>query len=161
MVNIPPNTVNTNKPEREKAKKIKFPDVKIYLAYVFLAVLILFSLKMYLNSIKKGQNKFYSVNKPYAFVKKNNKYDFLKKIFPALPFQKNVSVKQEGPKKLKSQNLILNGILFSPEKKLALINNIIVKEGDTVGDVVVLLINADYVELGSSTLRFKLRPYKK
>lgn len=163
MVEIPQtNNVNAKKPaEPEKAKKIKVTDIKGYLLYVFFAVLLVFAVMMYLKSAKNGQNKFYSSGKQFSFVKRNDKFNLLRKYLPVLFVKNNVSIKQEDPKKLKSQNLICNGIVFSPENKLALINNIIVREGDTIGDVVVLQIRADYVELGNSALRFKLTPYKK
>lgn len=159
MGNIPPNTVNPNKPEKEK--KAKNFDIKVYLLYAALVVALFFVLKIYLNSTKKGQNTANYADKAYSFVKKSNRFRLPQKILSVFSSSKKVFVKQTGQEKLKSQNLVLNGILFSPEKKLALINNVIVKEGDKIGDAIVLQINENFVELENRSSKFKLRPYKK
>lgn len=158
MNNIPPNTEKVNKPEKDK--KVNIYDIKVYLLYGLLVIVLVFVLTAYFKSIKKGKNKDYSANKSFSFVKKSNKFFLPRKISSVFSFTKSSS-KPVDPKKLKSQNLVLNGILFSPGNKYALINNNIVREGDKIGDAVVLQINEDYVELENSTSRFKLRPYKK
>ncbi|GEM_PF-5947139 len=153
MANIPPHTENPTKPEQDNGKKVKIPDIKPFLLYALLAVLMIVSLKMYSNSVKYGQ--FFS-GKPHGSVNRNNRFGLYQRIISAFSFSK-----RGDPKKLKSRHLILNGILISPEKKMALINNIIVKEGDAVGDVLVLQINSEFVELGNSSVRFKLTPKNK
>lgn len=159
MVYIPPNTVNTNKPEEDKkAKKL---DIKVYLLYAVLVVALLFVLGIYLKTAKKWQNKANYADKPYSFAKKSYRFRLPRNIFSFFSSAKNVFMKQTDPKKLKSQDLVLNGIFLSPENKFALINNVIVKEGDKIGDAVVLQINADFVELENSSSTFKLKPYKK
>ncbi len=159
MVYIPPNTGNPKKPEKEK--KAKNFDIKVYLIYAVLVVAVFLVLKIYLKSNKKWLNKVNYSDKAQAFAKKSNRFRLPQKILSVFSFSKNVFVKPTDPKKLKSQNLVLNGIFLSTEKKLALINNVIVKEGDKIGDAIVLQINSDFVELENSSSRFKLRPYKK
>ncbi len=156
MADIPANTVN----KAEKEKKVKIPDIKIYLLYGLLVIVLFFVFNAYLKSIKKQQSKDYSSTISYSSVK-NNKFGLPRKIFGAFSFSKFFSSNQVNPKKLKSQNLVLNGILISGGNKYALINNNIVREGDKLGDAVVLQINEEYVELKSGTSRFKLKPYTK
>lgn len=159
MNNTPSNSAN--KPEKNKEKIAKISDIKVYLLSGFLVVVLFFATKMFLGSIKKARNEGYSSIKSFTFVKKNSRLGLPQKILAVFSFPKVFSGKAADPKKLKSQNLVLNGILLSDGKKFALINNNIVNEGDRIGDAVVLLINADYVELENNTTRFKLTPYKK
>lgn len=63
------------------------------------------------------------------------------------------------PEKLEKTNFdsfILNGIFFSQEEGYALINNRIVKVGDTVGGAQIKRIDIDEVELESNGIVFKL-----
>lgn len=53
--------------------------------------------------------------------------------------------------------LALNGIFFSQDKGYALVNNIIVKEGDTIEGATVKRISADTVEFESYGKTFQLR----
>jgi type II secretory pathway component PulC len=69
-------------------------------------------------------------------------------------------VKKEHPqaKKLARPALVLNGIMFSPGRSYALINNRIVKEGDTIEGVTVKQISADSVEMQDGQAQFKISP---
>lgn len=65
--------------------------------------------------------------------------------------QNLLSVKEEPQKPF-----VLNGIFFSQDEGYALINNRIVKTGDSVAGAMVLRITADEVELNSSGATIKL-----
>lgn len=158
MDNIASKTENTNKPEKDK--KVNKFDIKAYLMYGVLVIVLLFAFAAYFKAIKKGKNKNSAANSSYSFVKKSNKFVLLRKIYGLFSFTKSSSSPGDS-KKLKSQNLVLNGVVISGGNKFALINNIIVNEGDRIGDALVLQITSEYVELESSALRFKLTPYKK
>lgn len=159
MDNIPSKTENINKPEKDK--KVNKYDLKAYLMYGVLVVVLLFASAAYFKAVKKRKTKDYAANSSYSFVKKSNKFVLLRKLYSFFSFTKSSSSRPGDSKKLKSQNLVLNGIVISDANKFALINNIIVKEGDRIGDALVLQINSEYVELESAASKFKLTPYKK
>lgn len=152
------------KPEtREKEKS--FQNIKIYLLCAVVVILVFFAAKTLFKSILKFQNNIFFSNKPKLFLK-------IKKIISAektpdqfdlghtpssAPFLTKIfSGKRAALNMAKRQNFILNGILFSPGKSFALINNKIVKEGDKIGNAAVVLIKEDYVEMKDNSSSFKL-----
>jgi len=69
-----------------------------------------------------------------------------KTIFKETPKQENEQI-SPAPKKEPSETFTLNGVFFSQDEGYALINNRIVKEGDSVGGATVKSITLDRVEL--------------
>lgn len=154
------------KPEKIKEGK-SAQNIKIYLLCAVAVILGFFATKTLFNSILKFQNNIFSFNKPKLFLKikkiilaekTSDQFDLGYKPSPAFFLTKIFSGKRATLNKAKPQNFILNGILFSPGKSFALINNKIVAEGDKIGDAAVVLIKEDYVEMKDNSSSFKLTP---
>lgn len=154
------------KPETRKKEK-SFQNIKIYLLCAVAVILGFFATKALFNSILKSQNNIFSFNKPNLFLrikkiilaeKKPDQFDLGHKPSPAFFLAKIFFGKQAALNNVKPHNFILNGILFSPGKSFALINNKIVAEGDKIGDAAVVLIKEDYVEMKDNSSSFKLTP---
>ena len=75
---------------------------------------------------------------------------------PSLPAVSENKKAQPQAKKPDRPLLVLNGIMFSPGRSYALINNRIVKEGDTIEGVTVKQIAQDSVQMQDAEKEFKL-----
>lgn len=64
------------------------------------------------------------------------------------------------PRSQSAKQFILSGVFFSQDEGYALINNQIVKKGDTVDDAVVLSIGLNGVELNSGGVTLKITKSK-
>jgi len=78
------------------------------------------------------------------------------KIAPASEVKNTAVPETVPPKEEPRPQLALNGVFFSADKGYALINNQILKEGDTIEGATVLHIGRDNVELKFKDSSFKL-----
>lgn len=122
------------------------------LLYALIICLGLFILNTFFTLLSRSKKSTAAPTEPLPLVKKTQVAS------PASPIQElpeGASVPATAKKELLS-SLVLNGIFFSENEGYALINNRIVKEGDTVEGATVKQINLDGVELERDNITVKL-----
>jgi len=146
---------NSNSSEKKKV------PVKVYLLFLLLIVIGFVSTKMFFNILaappqKNTQqilsSKINTAGAP-AKIQEQKNPNFQPQAAPSMENRAQAPTTRESPS---SPSLVLNGIFFSEDEGYALINNKILREGDTIEGVTVEKIDLDEVELKSGDSTIKL-----
>jgi type II secretory pathway component PulC len=145
--------INNPQPLTETGKISEDPKTrrKLYFIYALVVCLGIFIANFAFTYLTSSKNKSLISPKPHKIAKKEN-LSSPAQLTPtkAAPQSKPAPIKVKpasGSKRESTESLTLNGIFFSQNDGYALINNQIVKDGDTVDGAVVKKITADSVEV--------------
>jgi hypothetical protein len=163
--NNKPVQTQPNKPDKpEENKPPKFKIKKIYFLYLVISCLGVFAANLFLNFLVKapGVKKQTKVRLPASVtviaksepsVKVSIEESISKKVTEAVSALKGTTKEATPP-------FVLNGVFYSENEGYALINNQIVKTGDTIEGATVKKINAEEVELEFQGTTIKLKAGK-
>jgi len=133
----------TPKTEDKKSVSSAGPKIKTYLLYILVVCLGAVIANMFLGVFTKPV-KVVKVNKTAALPVLPPAVPAAPKVLPPVVLP---SPPAEPQKQAEFPPLVLNGVFFSQAEGYALINNRIVKEGDTVDGALVKRIRLEEVEL--------------
>lgn len=137
------SNIKVNKPQDAAGKSQTKHKIKTYLLYVLVVCAGLFAVNIFFTFLARPKIISKMDIKPpaaAAVAKQENKQEEPSAAVQPAPAASPVMVTSRGM-------LVLNGIFFSQEEGYALINNHIVKAGDTVDGALVKWIGVDEVEL--------------
>ncbi|MBI5144691.1 MAG: hypothetical protein HZA27_00715 [Candidatus Omnitrophica bacterium] len=146
-------------PSLEPGAKVKKVKPKPYLIYILLASLVFFVANTLFIFFRRAAPTNSTVNPlPSQSLPVQQVVNQTSETTPEatlIPAPETLPVVAAEKEDLK-EKLVLNGIFFSNEQVYALINNQIVREGDTIEGAKVVRITSDEVELASEEENIKL-----
>lgn len=118
-------------------------NLKLYLLYALVVCIGIVIANLFFNYVSRSNKLAKGSQKPAARL--------ITKIkplsTPSSSVSKQTTQAPSAPKGASDKNYVINGIFFSDGESYALINNIIVKQGDTVDGALVKRIEPNEVEL--------------